>query len=44
MEPGDPRCIDFVTSEDNGNIMARECRIIVHRCLLERLIKVDGSI
>jgi hypothetical protein len=43
MKPVDPRCIDFVTSEDYGNNMAREYRIIVHRCLSERL-KVDGSI
>ena len=42
MEPIDSSWIDFVTSKDYGSIMARECRIIVHRCLLERL-KVDGS-
>jgi hypothetical protein len=43
VEVVDPRCIGFMTSQDYGNIMVRECRIIVHRCLLKRL-KVSGSI
>jgi hypothetical protein len=39
----DPMCIGFVTFEDYKNTMAKECKIMVHRCLLERL-KVDGPI
>jgi hypothetical protein len=39
----DPRCINFVSCEDYENVVAREYRIPICRCLLERL-KLDNSI
>jgi hypothetical protein len=33
VEVVDLRCMDFV--EDCGSIMARECKILVYRCLIE---------
>jgi hypothetical protein len=37
------RCIDIVSLEDYTSIMARECRIIVCKCLFKEL-EVEGSI
>jgi hypothetical protein len=39
----DPRCINFVSCEDYESIVAKEYRIPIYKCLLERL-KVDGFI
>jgi hypothetical protein len=39
VEVVDLRCMDFV--EDCGSIMARECKILVYRCLIEWL-EIDG--
>ena len=33
MEIVDPTCLNFVTSKDYGNIIIREYRISVHKCL-----------
>jgi hypothetical protein len=42
VEVVDLECIDCVSVEDCRSIKIKECKILVCRCLLERL-KVDGS-
>jgi hypothetical protein len=39
----DPRCINFVNFENYASVVPRECRILVYRCLLEKL-EIGGSI